>query len=71
MSVLRSEDARLVSFLLFADDLVLLAYSKFDLQQALNGFAAVCDIAGMKISISETEIFHVSRNYVYCSLQVG
>ena len=40
-----------ISRLLFADNLVLLASSESGLQLALNGFAAACDIAGMKISI--------------------
>ena len=44
--------------LFFADDLVLLASSEFGLHHALNGFAAACDIAGMKISTSETEVLH-------------
>ena len=60
-----------ISRLLFADDLVLLASSKSGLQHALNGFAAACEIAGMKISTSITEILHLSRNPVQCSLQMG
>ena len=57
--------------LLFEDDLVLLASTEFGLQHALNGFAAACDIAGTKISTSKTEVHHLSRNLVQCSLQVG
>ena len=53
-----------ISQLLFADDLVLLAFSESGLQHALNGFAAACDIAGMKISTSKTELLHLSRNPV-------
>ena len=60
-----------ISRLLFADDLVLLALSESGLQHALNGFAAACDIAGMKISASKNEVLHLSRNPVQCSLQVG
>ena len=60
-----------ISRLLFADDLVLLASSESGLQHGLNGFAAACDIAGMKISTSKTEVLHLSRNPVRCSLQVG
>ena len=60
-----------ISRVLFADGLVLLASSESSLQQALNGFAATCDIAGMKISTSKTEVPHLSRNPVQCSLQVG
>ena len=48
-----------INQLLFADDLVLLASSKSGLQHALNGFAATCDIAGMKISTSTTEVLQV------------
>ena len=53
-----------ISQLLFADDLVLLASSKSGLQHTLNGFAAACNIAGMKISTAKTEILHLSRNPV-------
>ena len=70
MSVSRSEDAK-ISRLLFADDLILLAFSESGLQHALNGFAAACDITGMKISTSKTEVLHLSKNAVQCSLQVG
>ena len=34
-------------------------------------FAAACDIARMKISTSKTEVLHLPRNSVQCSLQVG
>ena len=57
-----------ISRLLFADDVVLLASSESGLQ---NGFAAACDIAGMKISISKTKILNLSKNPVQCFLQVG
>ena len=57
--------------LLFADDLVLLASSESGIKHALNGFAAACGIAGMKISTSKTEVLHLSRNPVQCFLQVG
>ena len=53
-----------------ADDLLLLASSKSGLQQALYGFAAVCDIARMKISTSKTEVFHISKNLAHCSLHL-
>ena len=56
--------------LLFADDLVLLDSVKSGLQHALNGFAATCDIAGIKISFSKTEVLYLLRNPVKCSLQV-
>ena len=62
-----------ISRLLFADDLVLLASSESGLQhaRALNGFAATCDIAGMKISTSKTKVLYLSRNSVEYSQQVG
>ena len=60
-----------INRLLFADGLVLLASSESSLQNALNGFAAARDIATMKISVSKTEILHLSRNSVQCSMQVG
>ena len=60
-----------INRLLFADNLVLLASSESGPQHALNGFAAACDIARKKISTSKTEVLHLSRNPVQCSLQVG
>ena len=60
-----------ISRLLFADDLVLLASSESGLQHALNDFAAACDVAGMKISTSKTEVLHLLKTPVQCSLQVG
>ena len=50
--------------LLFGDNFVLLAFSEKGLQHALNGFAAACDIAKMKISTSKTEMLHLLRNPV-------
>ena len=41
------------------------------MQRTLNGFATLCDIVGMKISTSKTEVLHLPRNLVQCSLQVG
>ena len=60
-----------ISRLLFADDLVLMATSESGLQHALNDFAAACDITGTKISTSKTEVLHLLRIPVQCSLQVG
>ena len=60
-----------ISRLLFADDLVLLASSESGLQHALNSFAAACDITVMKMNNFKTEVLHLSRNPVQCSLQVG
>ena len=56
------------SRLLFEDHLVLLTSSEYDFQHALNVFAAACDIAGMKINTSKTEVHHPSRNLVKFSL---
>ncbi|KAK3537395.1 hypothetical protein QTP70_008853 [Hemibagrus guttatus] len=44
-----------ISLLLFADDVVLLAPSSLDLQQALGCFAAECEAAGMRVSTSKSE----------------
>ena len=60
-----------ISRLLFADDLVLLAFSDSSLQHAIHGFAASCDIAEIKISTSKTKVLHLSRNPVQCSPLVG
>ncbi|KAL0194436.1 hypothetical protein M9458_012732, partial [Cirrhinus mrigala] len=54
----------MISSLLFADDVVLLASSNQDLQRALGRFAAQCEAAGMGISTS-------NRKRVACPLQVG
>ena len=59
-----------ISRLLFADNLVLLASFESGLQHASNGFATACGIAGIKISSFKTEVLHLSRNPVKCSLQV-
>ena len=45
-----------ISWLLTADYLVLLASYESGLQDALNDFAAACDIAGMKIGTSKTKV---------------
>ena len=60
-----------ISQLLFLDDLIWMASLKFGLQHALNGFAAACDIAGMKTITSKTEVLHLSKNPGQCSQQVG
>ena len=54
----------------FADDLILLAESETGLQRLLDGFAAACDNAGMKISTAKSEVLHLSRNPVKCALQL-
>ena len=53
-----------ISRLLFENDSVSLASWDSGLQHALNGFAAACDIAEMKISTSITEVLHLLRNPV-------
>uniref|UniRef100_A0AAQ6INE0 ribonuclease H n=1 Tax=Anabas testudineus TaxID=64144 RepID=A0AAQ6INE0_ANATE len=60
-----------ISSLLFADDVVLLASSDRDLQQALGRFAAECERAGMRISASKSEAMVLNRKMVACTLQVG
>ena len=60
-----------INRLLFADDLVFLVSSKSGLQHTLNDFAAACGIAGMKISTSKTEVLHLSKIPVQCSMKVG
>ena len=56
------------SWLLFEDDLVLFASFESGLQHALNGFAAACDIAGMKINTSKTYILRETLSNVLCKL---
>ena len=60
-----------ISQLFFADDLVLLASSESGLQRPSNGFAAACDISGMKISTFKIEVLHLLRNFVQCFQRVG
>ena len=68
-----------LSLLLFTDDLVVLASLEsrwlprnLASKHALKGFAAACDISGMKISTSKTKVLHLFfGNPVQCSLQVG
>ena len=49
----------------------MLADSEPGLQRALDGFAAACDYAGMKISTSKIEVLHRSRKPVQCFLEVS
>ena len=60
-----------IARLLFADDLAILASSQEDLQRALERFAAECELAGMRISTSKTEVMVVSRHPVDCTLYVN
>ncbi|KAK3537609.1 hypothetical protein QTP70_017005, partial [Hemibagrus guttatus] len=61
----------MISSLIFADDVVLLAPSSLDLQHALGHFAAECEAAGMKVSTSKSEAIVLNRKKVACTLQVG
>lgn len=58
-------------FLLFADDVIMFASPSQDLQSALWGFAAKCQVAGIRISISKSEATILDRKKVVCLLQVG
>ena len=60
-----------ISSLLFADDVVLMASSDLDLQQALGWFAAECEASGMRISTSKSEAMVLDRKKVVCPLRVG
>ena len=60
-----------VSRLLFADDLVLLTSSQEDLQRALDRFAAECEVDGMRVSTSKTEVMVWAREPVDCTLHVS
>ncbi|TWW59266.1 R2DM Retrovirus-related Pol polyprotein from type II retrotransposable element [Takifugu flavidus] len=55
---------RMISSLLFADDVVLLAPSNRDLQQMLGRFATECEAAGMRISTSKSESMVLARKKV-------
>ncbi|KAJ0002649.1 hypothetical protein NQD34_007798 [Periophthalmus magnuspinnatus] len=59
-----------ISSLLFADDVVLMASSSQNLQQALGRFAGECEAAGMKISTSKSEAMVLDRKKVVCPLWV-
>ena len=56
-----------VQRLLFADDLVLLDFTRNGLQQALDRFSDACSVAGMKISKTKTETMCLSRQPKQCS----
>ncbi|XP_042604086.1 uncharacterized protein LOC122141275 [Cyprinus carpio] len=60
-----------ISSLLFADDVVMLASSGQDIQHALGRFVTECEAAGMRISTSKSEAMVLSRKRVACPLQVG
>ncbi|KAK3562387.1 hypothetical protein QTP86_033524 [Hemibagrus guttatus] len=60
-----------ISSLIFADDVVLLAPSRLDLQHALGRFAAECEAAGMRVSTSKLEAMVLDQKKVARTLQVG
>ena len=60
-----------ISRVLFTDDLVQLSSTESGMQRELNGFADVCDTAGIKISTAKTEKLYLSRNPDQCELQVN
>jgi len=66
----RFGDLRIAS-LLFADDVVLLATSDFDLQHSLGRFAAECEAVGMRVSTSKSEAMVLCQKMVEFSLRVG
>lgn len=59
-----------IASLPFGDDVVLLASLSSDLQQSLERFAANCEAAGMRISISTSEAVVLSQ-MVNCPFHVG
>ena len=61
-----------ISSLLFADDVVLMVPSACDLQRSLYRFAAKCEAAGMRNSISKSmEALVLSWKPMDCLLRVG
>ncbi|TWW64134.1 hypothetical protein D4764_03G0011420 [Takifugu flavidus] len=56
--------------MLFADDVVLLASSAHDLQRSLDRFAAMCELAGMRISTSKSEAMVLNWKKVECLFRV-
>ncbi|KAK3544419.1 hypothetical protein QTP86_011157 [Hemibagrus guttatus] len=59
----------MISSLIFADDVVLLAPSSIG--EFWGHFAAECEAAGMRISTSKSEAMVLDRKKVACTLQVG
>nr|XP_049577496.1 glycine receptor subunit alpha-3 isoform X1 [Syngnathus scovelli] len=60
-----------IAFLLFADDVVLLASSGRDLQLSLERFAAECEAVGMRVSTSKSKSMVLDRKRVECPLRIG
>lgn len=57
-----------VPSVLFADDVVVLARSDHDLLHALAWFAVKCNVAGMRVSTSKSEVIVLCGITVDCSL---
>ena len=55
---------------LFSDDVVLLASTHRDLQQALGWFAVICEAAGIRVSTSKSEAMVHCQIKVACSFWV-
>jgi len=60
-----------ITWLLFADDLVLLVASEQGLQHGLDRFSTACNQTGMQISTKKTEVLCLSRHPSECLLQVN
>ena len=60
-----------INRVVFADDLVLLAYSEKGLHHAVDRFSAACDQAGIKVNTEMAEVLCLSRNPRQCTLQVN
>ncbi|KAK3547070.1 hypothetical protein QTP86_009563 [Hemibagrus guttatus] len=72
LRAVRSLYNRSKSLVLIASyDVVLLAPSSLDLQNAQVHFAAECEAAGMRVSTSKSEAMVLDRKKVACTLQVG
>ncbi|XP_061769811.1 uncharacterized protein LOC133560842 [Nerophis ophidion] len=60
-----------IRYLLFADDVVLMASTGQDLQLSLDRFAAECEATGMRISTSKSESMVLAWKRFECHLRVG
>ncbi|KAK0137878.1 hypothetical protein N1851_025924 [Merluccius polli] len=60
-----------IAFLLFADDVVLLASTDCGLQHALRLFAAECEVVRMRVSTFKSGAMVLCREMVDCSLRVA
>ena len=60
-----------IALLLDADDVVLLAYSTGDVQQALGWFTVKYEVVGMMVSTSMSEATVLCQKMVDCPLRLG